>query len=342
MPEERKIRLQQLDTAEKRKLALEVPPRHRSRGHAPAGGRRERVISLTSLPDRMGDMYLAVYSLLDQTAEFDRLVLWLGDKFFPEKESGLPAELVGLERYGLEIRFREDLGPYTKLVYALREFPEADVITADDDLYYGETWLQQLLDAQKRHPGQIIAHRCHEITFDASGKVKNYAAWLFEQVNTELSYRNFLTGVGGVLYPAHSLYRDATDRELFLKLSPTADDVWFWAMAVLNGRKIFCADNPYVYPDFINLSRHLDEKGKACLHFVNLGGSRNDRYLENVFRHYPRLRKRLLGRVYYLTPLIGVARALRRAVKMLLPYGAVRLYQKWKYGKDLHPGNGGS
>ena len=338
MPEDNVV-LRQVDVAEKRRLAQEVPPRHHPcDGEAPAGGRRERVISLTSLPGRMEDMYIAVYSLLDQTAEFDRLILWLGEEFFPDGEEALPASLVRMKQYGLDIRFRKDLGPYTKLVYALREFPEADVITADDDLYYQDTWLQQLLDAHERYPDQIIAHRCHEILFDASGKMKKYSEWRFEHTETALSCRNFLTGVGGVLYPAHSLYRDVLDSGLFLKLSPTNDDIWFWAMAVLNRRKIFCTDERYVSPEFINLSRHLDKGGKACLHFLNFGQQRNDQYLGNIFRHYPQLKKILLGKYYYLNPVIGAVRAIRHLVKMLLPYGAVRLYQKWKYEGGLSSG----
>jgi hypothetical protein len=39
------------------------------------------------------------------------------------------------------------------------------------------------------------------------------------------------TGVGGVLYPPHALHSDVTDSTLFMKLCPTADDLWFYWMA---------------------------------------------------------------------------------------------------------------
>jgi hypothetical protein len=47
----------------------------------------------------------------------------------------------------------------------------------------------------------------------------------------------FPTGVGGILYPPKCFHKDIADKELFLKLAPNADDIWFWAMACLIGRK---------------------------------------------------------------------------------------------------------
>ena len=43
------------------------------------------------------------------------------------------------------------------------------------------------------------------------------------------------TGVGGVLYPPHSLKADMMDVELFTKLAPSTDDIWFWAAGAANG-----------------------------------------------------------------------------------------------------------
>ena len=52
------------------------------------------------------------------------------------------------------------------------------------------------------------------------------------------SFLNFLTGVGGVLYPPNSLHQDILSQEGFSSLCPNADDIWFWAMAVLADTKI--------------------------------------------------------------------------------------------------------
>jgi hypothetical protein len=47
----------------------------------------------------------------------------------------------------------------------------------------------------------------------------------------EASPRIFATGMGGVLYPPHSLHPDVLSVETFSRLAPTADDVWLYWMA---------------------------------------------------------------------------------------------------------------
>ena len=41
-----------------------------------------------------------------------------------------------LRRHGLDIRTTEDIGPYKKIIPALLAFPEAIIVTADDDIFY--------------------------------------------------------------------------------------------------------------------------------------------------------------------------------------------------------------
>ncbi len=47
-----------------------------------------------------------------------------------------------------------------------------------------------------------------------------------------------ITGLHGVLYPPHALSNIVFEEKLFQNLAPTGDDIWFWAMAVLNQTKI--------------------------------------------------------------------------------------------------------
>lgn len=49
---------------------------------------------------------------------------------------------------------------------------------------------------------------------------------------------NKLVGVGGVLYPANSLDGEVVNSELFNRLAPTNDDIWFWFMAIKAGTRI--------------------------------------------------------------------------------------------------------
>jgi len=45
----------------------------------------------------------------------------------------LPADVLELAPFGLDIRPTEDIGPFTKIVPALKAFPDAFIATADDD-----------------------------------------------------------------------------------------------------------------------------------------------------------------------------------------------------------------
>ena len=45
-------------------------------------------------------------------------------------------------------------------------------------------------------------------------------------------------GGSGCLYPPHSLFKDCVNYDIVSQTIPTHDDVYFWAMAVLNNTKI--------------------------------------------------------------------------------------------------------
>ena len=99
---------------------------------------------------------------------------------------------------------------------------------------------------------------------------------------------NFLTGVGGVLYPPNCLYKDILNEELFMKLAPKADDVWFWAMAVLNHTKILIAKNWIRELTYVNPERERGLTNEITLFSSNKKGG-NDLQIENVINHYPQI-----------------------------------------------------
>lgn len=44
-----------------------------------------------------------------------------------------------------------------------------------------------------------------------------------------------------MLYPPNSLNQNIDDIKQFTMLAPHGDDIWFWAMALLNNTKIYVA-----------------------------------------------------------------------------------------------------
>lgn len=204
----------------------------------PAAYERELIVSLTTFPARIHMVHYAIRSLLRQSLKPNRVVLWLGEDKFPGKEEALPKDLLDLRAFGLEIRWCRDAGPVTKLVYSLQTWPEAVIVTADDDSHYPRHWLRTLYHSYLGNPKCIHTGVVHQIRFDASGYPESFGNWSQWHPSKVPLFRNTHTGFSGSVYPPHCLHPDVADVEKFAKLSPTADDFWFWAMAVRAGTKI--------------------------------------------------------------------------------------------------------
>ena len=198
------------------------------------------IVSLTSFPARIPMIDKTINTLLDQTVKPDRLVLWLADEQFPNREKDLTCELLALQAKGLEIRWCEDLRSYKKLIPALKEFPEDIIVTADDDLYYQHDWLESLYNEYLSNPRCVCARRACGIKFknNVFSVGPHYANSDFEP-----TFLNQATGAGGVLYPPHCLHEDIFNVEQIKTLIPTHDDIYFWIMAVLNGTKVKLVKN---------------------------------------------------------------------------------------------------
>lgn len=191
------------------------------------------VVSLTTTPLRLPRAHLAVESLLRQSRRPGRLVLWLSDAL---GEADLSPQLRRQRARGLELRFRPDLRSATKLLHALVEHPEHTIVTADDDTLYPRRWLEELWDSQRHAPGLVHCHRAHGMRCAPDGTLRSYYDWAWLSPGEQgPSPWLFPTGVGGVLYPPGALHPEVLDVQSFLRLCPTADDVWFKAMALLRG-----------------------------------------------------------------------------------------------------------
>lgn len=204
-----------------------------------AGGEELLIVSLTSFPARIHLCSEAIKSLLLQEKKPNRLLLWLAVEQFPNKENDLPTELLELKRFGLEICWCNDIRSHKKLIPALKQYLEAAIVTADDDLYYRRNWLKILYNEYLKHPELICSHRIAKFFIrDGSYTITPGSHEVWEQP----SFLNRLGGGSGTLFPPHTLYKDIADAELFMRLCPTNDDIWFWLMAVLNGTKVYAPE----------------------------------------------------------------------------------------------------
>ncbi len=243
---------------------------------------KKLIVSLTSYPDRMYDLHYTIYSLLNQSLKPDEVVLWLAREQF--ENAKISKKVLELQKNGLTIKWCEDLKSYKKLIPSLREFPNDIIVTADDDIYYDKNWLKDLYEEYLKQPTLIHAKRCHKFKANTP-----YNKWEHNISDNSASFSNFCTTGGGVLYPPNSLHKDVLNGELFKELAPNADDVWFWAMAVLAKVKIKVSENSIQNLIYVTPERDYRLYNEATLYSQNCGQNQNDIQIKNILDRYPQI-----------------------------------------------------
>jgi len=208
------------------------------------------IVSLTTYPARINSVYKTISTLLQQTVKPDKVVLWLAEPQFPDKN--LPENLTRLQEFGLEIKWTEnDIRSFKKLIPSLREYPEDIIITVDDDNYYDERLVEFLYNSYLENPECIHARQAFVVKHDGQGKLVMTARNYVYNSTYLPSFLNEPVGCGGVLYPPHVLDDNVLNEEQFMKIVPTNDDLWFWAHALKKGTKIRVIENNYKLKNYI-------------------------------------------------------------------------------------------
>jgi hypothetical protein len=253
---------------------------------------KQVIVSLTSFPAAIPFAIKAIQSILRGSVMPDKLVLYLTFSQFPDEK--IPHELQELmDIYPLfEVRcYDDDIRSYRKLIPALIDFPDDIIVTIDDDVSYHKGMLNSLLHWHKLYPDMIIAHRTKRLKLNAPYKKWCKYRWYWFLIRKMyITFRTVQTGVGGVLYPPNVLKVEMLNPELFKKLAPTTDDIWFWAAAVANDTKIV----PVPFGIY-NKPRGLGKPKSLSLKTVNFktGTDLNRTAIERIFENYPIIKKKI-------------------------------------------------
>ena len=235
---------------------------------APHGLDAPLVVSLTSYGPRLQIVGKVLQSILRQTVRPDRVILWLD-------AADLPLLPENLHDLGAEIRPCANWKSYKKIVPTLVEAPDAYIVTADDDVYYGPDWLAGLV----AHAGAGVAcHRAHRVTLQ-DGRPQAYDDWDRHITAPARGPLIFPTGVGGVIYRPGVFHPDVTDPDKFMRLAPSADDVWLYWMHRLQGSR----------PEKIGGRFRVTEwpgSQTENLRATNLGTGGNDRAIAAMLAEY--------------------------------------------------------
>jgi hypothetical protein len=235
------------------------------------------IFSLTSFPARINESWVSIECLMRQIVKADKIILWLAQSQF--KNTNLPKKILELKERGLTIRFCDDLKSHKKYFYVMQENPDAKIITFDDDLYYDNRVVENLLKIHHNYPNSIAASRAHLMTFNQLGLMP-YTKWKHNVTISTPSFELFHTSGAGTLFPPNLFHSNTFRKDLLLKLSPNSDDVWLKIMSFLSDIKVVTNSN--YNKDWITVGSTQSHS----LVSLNTKKGAKDKQLKKVMEHF--------------------------------------------------------
>lgn len=245
-----------------------------------AGEREEIIVSLTSFPGRIDQIWICIESIFRQSMKPDKIILWLADSQFSDINS-VPERIKAQQKKGLTIRLCDDLRSHKKYYYAFKEYPEDIIITLDDDVYYPTNTVEKLVKMNREYPECICCNRGHLIKYKTNGQVASYKQWL--KGKESIFYPSLQicpTGVGGVLYPPNSVDKEVFNKKSIKDLCFFADDLWLKAMSLKANTKVM---KTMSFPDPLFTVRSSQKESLAK---VNVIQDKNDEQFKAILEMY--------------------------------------------------------
>lgn len=242
----------------------------------------EMIVSLTSYGRRVshGVVYYTLVSLLRQKLQPRRIILWLSESEWCD--ATLSKKLSTLKDKGVEIRYYKNIRSYKKLIPTIQLCPNDCIMTVDDDIIYTKDTVEVIWQEHLKSPKAIICLNASLPIFE-NGVPSYYIQWRNLQAS-EKGITVFPIGCGGTLYPSCSLHSDLIREDLFMKLCPMADDIWFWFCGLLNKREKIFIKKSSSDLSFDALYQYF-HKGSALTH-TNRFEHQNDKYFRTLFDYY--------------------------------------------------------
>ena len=250
------------------------------------------IVSCTTTHERLGMFRYAMQSVLLQSISPSLFFLnisrdpYLGDSGIEEVPDWLDDDI--------HVNWVENTGSYRKLLPVIDFAGEDDlIVTMDDDILYGSTWLAELVAAAKSEPDSIVCSRARLMRKNFLGRWQNYKNWLRMQSNF-CGLNLVPIGCGGIVYRKKNLDLDFLFDKKYLELAPKADDLWFKFASMRKGIPISVhteidKKNIYLNHGFglwknHNETDYLTKKKKryffvpkTVANYLGVNGNKNDR-----------------------------------------------------------------
>ncbi len=198
------------------------------------------IVTLTTIRSRLNTLRYTLPSLLDQTIRPSKIVINISREGYllDEGIERLPPWLGRLTNNELSINWVTNTGPYRKLIPVLKEATSDDlIITCDDDVIYGERWLEYLVREAEVHPNAIICGMARQPVKNVLKRQQSYVRWPLAEAGEE-GFDLVPIGVSGIAYRRHLIDADFAQNIDSLAIAPRQDDLWFKAATLLVGTPV--------------------------------------------------------------------------------------------------------
>ena len=227
------------------------------------------VVSLTTLPYRIGGVAKTLGSILNQTLVPSKIYVNLPTRTSRGDKYVIPANLLKLTKKHPIVkinRCKKDYGPGTKLYPTLRheKGPNTRIITIDDDGIYPKKTIQYLVETSLKKPNSALAYSAWNINLKHFG-IEDYSYLGGNYTDTYDSDWNWgrecapgnmdiIEGWGGALY-IRSFFMDGKKDQSkefinFMEKGPAecffVDDVWISAWLAKKRIHIYVVEKAYM------------------------------------------------------------------------------------------------
>lgn len=234
------------------------------------------IVSFTSFPARIKEVWQVVECMKRQSMLPEKIILWLSKDQFPDSKS-VPQSLWDRVDDLFCIRFVDgDIRSHKKYYYVANEYPNKLIFLIDDDIYYDTDILCRSVREYNKHKKCVVCNYGYHMKFNNKGCL-SYSKWeVIEEDRRGLDL--FFGSGGGTLFRPSDLYKDLTNIELALRLTPLADDIWLNTMTLKSRlTKIMLSHGPILT---------IDIEKNITLSSVNNCCGRNDEQILAVRQYY--------------------------------------------------------
>lgn len=203
-------------------------------------------INLTTTHSRLDLCSATLWSLLHQSLLPERINLWIShEPFMADKGiAALPNWINELNHIHdiIRVHYVDNIGPYRKIIPALRSSANEDVIVyVDDDVIYANAWFEGLLNTfEKLERKYVVASRVRVKKNNFFGKLQSYNMFHVCSEQQLFSSDFIITGVGGCILMRKHIKDEFLELNDFCELIPKTDDIWISKIIELSNSQVFC------------------------------------------------------------------------------------------------------